>query len=104
MTQPASDLQSHGEATAQAEVAAMESPAEAKVDKALNVALITVNMIVSGYPSSKGFVKLGPSMRKSSKSTRQSTLIEIGLSRSRAPSLNPPPSVTSGLRPIPIAR
>ena len=82
----------------------MESPLEAEVDMALDAELTAFNMIVHGYPSSKGFVKLGPSMRKPSKSTRKSTLIEVGLSRSMAPSLNPPPSVTSGLRAIPIAR
>ena len=84
--------------------AATESPSEVDVNEAIDAALTAVNMIVPGGPSSRGFIKLGPSMQKLVKSTRQSTLQEVGLSKSMAPSLNPPPTVTSGLRTIPIAK
>ena len=74
------------------------------MDKAVDAALTAVHMIMLGFPSSQGFIKLGPFMRKPLKSTHQSTLLEIGLSKSMAPSLNPPQTVTSGLRTIPIAK
>ena len=66
--------------------------------------MTAVDVVVPMGSADRSYVKLGPTKDKPVKPTRQSTLLEIRLSRWMAPSLNPPPMVTSGLRTIPIAK
>lgn len=84
--------------------AVTESPTDVEAVEVLEAMLTTTDVVVPSGSADQSYVKLGPTKERPAKSTRQSTLLDISLSRSMAPSLNPPAPVTSGLHAIPIAK
>ena len=83
---------------------AVVSPADAEATEELEAVMTADVVIIASETASRSYIKLGPTKEKPTKKTRQSMLLEVGLSKSMAPSLNPPPLVTSGMRVIPVAK